>query len=156
MSKDLLLYENGSGGELHLNSSDLVLVNSLYQQVYLSLFGGNIEANTATTKSQENNDWWGNDLIFKNNSKKQFNSNTERALNNVTLNPSGRIDILRAVLYDLRILKEISNISASVHILETNKVQINVLIAKPNSIENKELQFIWDSAKNELIHEKII
>ena len=76
MAKDLLLYENGNGGELLINNLDVALVDTLFQQVYICLFGGNIEANTKGNekKGEQREDWWGNSLMFNNNSEKQFNS----------------------------------------------------------------------------------
>lgn len=153
MSKDIALYESGSGGELLVLNNDISLVETLYQQVYLRLFGGNVEANTTGTEieGQQRNDWWGNALLFSNRKDKQFNSNTERVLDNVTLNTAGRIDIKRAVESDLNNLSNIADIIVNIVILSHNKVEISVLLQKPEDIEDKILQFIWDNARKEVI-----
>lgn len=153
MSKDIALYESGSGGELLVLNNDIALIETLYQQVYLRLFGGNVEANTTGTEieGQQRNDWWGNALLFSNRKDKQFNSNTERILDNVTLNTAGRIDIKRAVESDLNNLSNIADITVNIVILSHNKVEISVLLQKPEDIEDKILQFIWDNARKEVI-----
>ena len=158
MSKDILLYESGNGGEMLVANNDISLVEILYQQVYLRLFGGNVEANTTGTEieGQQRDDWWGNSLLFNNINDKQFNSNTERILDSVALNTSGRIDIVRAVEADLINLKKIANISVNVVILSYNRIVINISINKPGNLEDKELQFIWDNASKEVIIDKQI
>lgn len=153
MSKDILLYENGDGGEILVLNNDVSLVESLYQQVYLALFGGNIEANTtgSETETQERQDWWGNSLFFPDESSKQFNSNTERVLDNVVLNTSGRIEIQRAVEDDLKYLSSVATITVNVYIISENRVEIRVFLQRPNALEDKLFQFIWDNAEKEII-----
>ncbi len=158
MSKDLLLFENGSGGDILVSNNDMTLVETLFQQVYISLFGGNIEANTTGSEieGQQRDDWWANTLLFSDTPEKQFNSNTERTLDNVTLNTSGRIDIKRAVESDLNSLSDIADITVNVVILAHDKVQISVLLQKPDGEEDKILQFIWDNARQEVIIDRTI
>ena len=97
--RDLLIYETGDGGDLKVLNNDLALTTSLYNQVYLCLFGGNVEASTKGNEleNEKRFDWWANDLLDLN-----FNSETERIINTVTLNPSGRLKILQAVKNDLK------------------------------------------------------
>lgn len=158
MSKDILLYETGDGGEILVSNNDMTLVELLFQQAYILMFGGNYEANTTGSEieTQERNDWWGNSLFFNENTSKQFNSNTERVLDNVVLNTSGRIEIKRAVEFDLKSLKKIANFEINVIILSTNKISIEIKLIKPNSLEDKTLQFIWNNATKEVIIEKTI
>ena len=65
--EDILLYETGNGGDLLLQNKDIELVNPLYQQVYVALFGGNIQAITKgdEIEGQIREDWWGNSLFFQ-------------------------------------------------------------------------------------------
>lgn len=158
MSRDILLFENGNGGEILVLNNDVALVEILYQQVYIMLFGGNLEANTTGNEisGQRRDDWWGNSLLFGDDVAKQFNSNTERVLDNVALNTSGRIDIIRAVEADLITLKSIANISINVVILSHSKIKIEVKLEKPETLENKLFQFIWDNATKEVIIDKTI
>lgn len=158
ITKDILLYESGDGGELFIDNSDIGLIEVLYNQVYLALFGGNVEASTIGNEpvGAIREDWWGNSLLFPTDTASQFNSQTERALNENVLNSIGRVNIERAVQADMQYLKSIANITQNVVILSTNKVQISVVLAMPSSQENKTFVFIWDNAKNELISNQII
>jgi len=157
-TKDILLYESGSGGEMSIASNDLVLGENLYQQVYLALFGGNVEANTKPDilLNEERFDWWGNALFFKDKPTRQFNSNTERTLLEVVLNSSGRLRIIQAVNDDLVYLSDLLNSSVDVEFFNTNKIRIIVMFSPKTNQEDKVLQLVYDNAKNELIIEKII
>ena len=158
MNKDILLYETGDGGDLLISNNDMTLVDILFQQAYILMFGGNYEENTTGSEieSQERNDWWGNSLFFNENPSKQFNSNTERVLDNVVLNTSGRLDIKRAVEFDLKSLKKLANFDINVIILSTNKIAIEIKLIKPNNLEDKTLQFIWNNATKEIIIDRTI
>ena len=155
---DLLLYETGSGGDLAVLSNDLAMAESLYQQVYLALFGGNIEANTKSKyiESEERFDYWGNSLVWNVKTTMQFNSETERALKNNALNSSGRLAILQAVQNDLRYLTSLLSYTIEVSVLGVNRLKITVNFTQRGNQENKVLQLVYDNAKNELIIEKII
>ena len=157
-TKDIVLYESGDGGEMSILNNDLDLGETLYQQVYLALFGGNLKANTRIDNliSEELFDWWGNSLFFSENPVKQFNSKTERTLDNVALNSSGRLAILQAVKDDLSYLSELLNYSVDVELFGVNKIRIIVNFTQKTNQENKTLQLVYDNAKNELIIEKII
>lgn len=152
-SKDLHIYESGSGGELALLNNDLVLSETLYQNIYISLFGGNIEASTQGNEleNQERLDWWGNSLFFKDIPSKQFNSETERVLNNVTLNSSGRLSIKSAVENDLSFLSEIVNFSVNIYVTSINRVIIEIIQSSISNQSQQLFQFIWDNAKKEII-----
>lgn len=157
-TKDLLLYESGSGGELKLLNDDLVLSETLYQTIYISLFGGNVKASTLGNEiaSQERFDYWGNSLVFKDRKNKQLNSETERVLSEVTINSSGRLKIKSAVEQDLFYLKNIVNFTVNVLILNINKISIEIALTSIENQSNKTFQFIWDNAKQEVISEIII
>lgn len=158
ITKDILLYERGDGGEMAILSNDLVLVESFLQQAYIALFGGNVEVNTLGNEltSEQRFDYWANQLIWADNSIKQFNSNTERVLGNVVLNSAGRLKILDAVELDLAYLKSMSDFNVNINILDTNKVEIKIIFTKLSNQEDKVLQLIYDNAKNEVIIQRII
>ncbi len=158
MSKDLLIYDNGTGGDLKVISKDLALGETLFTQVYLAFFGGNLEANTKGNEidGQERFDWWGNELLYEQKPKRQFNSNLERALNNTVYNSSGRIEIENAAKKDLQVLSDIVNTEVSVNIISHNRLGIHVQLTGLNNGEESELQFIWNNAKNEIIIEESI
>lgn len=157
-TKDLSLFESGDGGELVLMNSDLVLSETLFQTIYISLFGGNPEKSTIGNEvaGQERFDYWANNLIFKNKKNKQFNSLTEATLKNVTINSSGRLKIKSAVEQDLIYLKNIVNFEVNVLILGTDKVKVEIVLKSIGNQSNKTFQFIWENAKQELILDKMI
>lgn len=155
---DLTIFESGSGGDLAVINGDLAVTQTLYNQVYLSLFGGNIEANTTTNvlPTEQRFDWWGNLLTMPNTPNEQFNSNTERTLNEVALNSVGRQTILRAVEADLSYLEALLNYSVGVELLNTNRVRISINFTQKTNQQNKTLILVYDNAKQELIIERIL
>jgi phage gp46-like protein len=125
---DLAVGESeGNGGDLQQIGNDLAVVYSVENQVYLALFGGNVEGNTDT---KIGSGWWGNKLFFGNDTAKQFNSNTERILNTVALSSAGRIKIENAVKDDLKYLN--ANITVIVTIPSINTVRIDIKAIYPD------------------------
>lgn len=157
-TRDIHIFESGSGGELALENGDLVLAESLYQTIYIALFGGNIEASTLGNEleSEERFDYWANELFFKNKPSKQFNSETERTLNNTVLNTSGRLKIKSAVEQDLFFIQNIVDLEVNIVILDTNKVEINLNLQSIPNQSDRQLQFIWDNARKEIIIDRTI
>lgn len=153
MSKDLLIYENGTGGELRILSNDLALSETLFSQVYLAFFGGNLEAVTKGNelKKQQRFDYWANSLLFQGKPKKQFNSNLERALSNTVYNSAGRIEIENAAKKDLEVLSGVVNTGISVAVQSENRLKITILLTGLQNGEESQLQFIWNNAKQEII-----
>lgn len=156
--KDIALYETGNGGDFLIENNDIALTEVLIQQIYIRLFGGNVEASTKgdELKTEKRFDWWANSLLFKDQVSKQFNSETERTLNKVALNSSGRIQIERAVNSDLTDLQKIVSLVVSVQIIDSNRVDIIIQLKQLRNKEDKNLQFIWDNAKKEVIIQKLI
>ena len=126
LTKDILLHETGSGGDFAIISNDLVLGDVLYQQLYLALFGGNLRASTKQTylENEERFDYWGNGLVWPTNKARQFNSETERVLQEVVLNSSGRMKIIQAVKTDLAYLESMINFEVEVSLQSLNKISI--------------------------------
>lgn len=157
-TKDILLYESGDGGEISIQSNDLALAETLYMQVYLAMFGGNVEENTKTSylNTEERFDWWGNTLFFNDEKSKQFNSNTERTLKNVSLNSSGRLEIIRAMNEDLSYLGDVLDYNVNVELQDVNKIRLIIQFSQKGNQEDKILQLVYDNAKNEIIIEQII
>jgi phage gp46-like protein len=155
---DIVLYETGSGGDFALLADDLLMGESLYQNIYLALFGGNIEASTKSgyLTTEQRFDYWGNDLIWKDQKSKQFNSETERVLKNTTLNSQGRIAILTSANNDLAYLKGVVDLSIDVNIKSISRVAIIVTFKEKTNQQDKVLQLIFDNIKNEVIIEKLI
>jgi hypothetical protein len=157
-TKDILIYESGNGGDFSIIGNDLALSETLYQQVFLALFGGNIEESTKPfyLSSEERNDYWGNELIWPNAKSKQFNSETERLIQNVTLNGLGRLQILQAANNDLAYLNELINFEVEVEILSTSSIRITVNFTEKTNQQNKVLQMVYSNAKNEVIIENVL
>ena len=155
---DIVLYETGSGGDFYLVNDDLLMGESLYQNIYLALFGGNIEANTksAYLDNEQRFDYWGNSLIWNDQKTKQFNSDTERTLRNVALNSQGRVSILQSVNNDLAYLKGVVEFTADVLIKSISRVAIIITLKEKTNQQDKVLQLIFDNIKNEVIIEKLI
>lgn len=155
---DIHLFETGSGGDFAIVNNDLLMGESLYQQIYLALFGGNIEASTKPSylASEERFDYWGNSLIWNTVKTKQFNSETERTIQNTALNSSGRLNILQATRNDLEYLKGVVNFSVDAAIESTNKIRITVSFGEKTNQQDKVLQMVYDNAKNEVIIDRII
>jgi hypothetical protein len=155
---DIGLFESGSGGDFAIINNDLLLSESLYQQIFLALFGGNVEANTRASylESEDRFDYWGNSLIWKDSKTKQFNSETERTINKTVLNSSGRLDIIQSVNNDLEFLKSILDYTVQVEIAGVSQVRIIVTFGKLTNQQDKLLQLVYDNAKSEIIIEKTI
>lgn len=157
-TKDILLFESGDGGEMAIKSNDLCLVETILQQAYLAMFGGNVEANTTGNEipTQERSDYWANQLLWPDTPSKQFNSNTERTLQNVALNSAGRLQIITAVENDLDYLKLIVNFTVDVSILSSSRVQISIRFRRKDNLEDKVLVLVYDNAENEVITQRTI
>jgi len=157
-TKDISLAETGDGGDFSIVNDDLLMNESMYQQIYLALFGGNIEASTKESyaESEDRFDYWGNSLIWGDEKTKQFNSETERVLQNVALNSSGRLAIEQAVNKDLSYLKDVVNLTIEVSILNVNRIQITIGFSELSNQQDKVLQMVFDNIKNELIIEKVL
>lgn len=155
---DILLYETGNGGDLAVLNNDLVMTEALDQQVYLALFGGNVDANTKPkyVDSEERFDYWGNSLVWTDKTTRQFNSNTERAIKANQLNSSGRLAIIQAINEDLRYLTSLLTYSVDVSITGVNSLSITIKFTSKTNQQDKVLQFVYDNAKNQLIINKEI
>lgn len=157
-TNDILLFENGSSGDFAIKDDDLLMGESLYQQIYLALFGGNIEANTkqSYTEKEERFDYWGNALIWNDASSVQFNSETERTIQNIALNSSGRLAIIQACNVDLAYLSDVITFSVEVSISGVNRLEITVNFTEKTNQQDRQLVLVYENAKNELIIDKII
>jgi len=155
---DVVIYEQGSGGDLQLLGNDIASTSGLFNMVYMAWFGGNTEASTTGNEldSELRDDWWGNALLFNNEKEIQFNSLLEKALNETALDSSGRITIEEAAKKDLTFMKDIADVSVSVSILSDDKVSITAQLKEPENLQVQEFQLIWDGLKNEVIIDKTI
>lgn len=157
-TKDINLYESGNGGEMSIVSNDLLMSESLFQQVYLALFGGNIEAVTRGDEviGQERFDYWANTLFFQDNPVKQFNSETEKFLINMSYTTSNRLKLIELVKSDLSYVSSLVNFSVDVKFESLNRLLIIINFTEKINQEDRVLQLVYDNSKNEIIINKAI
>lgn len=153
MSKDLSIYDNGTGGELSIISDDLALQETLLSIAYLAMFGGNVEANTKGNELQTDirTDYWANSLFYDAKPKQQFNSNFERALAEVSYNSAGRLALETALKKDLKVLDGIANYTIAINIVTTDRVRVSILLQRLQGGGDSALQFIYDNASGAVI-----
>lgn len=150
---DLELVENGNGGDLVKTPRDLSVIEGFENMPYLAICGGNLKASTAKRLPTEQAfDWWANSFMDP---ELQMNSETERVLNNVALNSSGRTAIEEAVKKDLGFMTKFALINVVVSIVATDKVVIGLRITKPNNIQKQDFIYIWDATNKELIDREV-
>lgn len=149
---DLKVIESYDGGELVKTDKDLTVIEGLENMPYLSLFGGNVAADTTNKRleTQQDFSWWGNKLFHQNDPEMQFNSQTERALMTTPLTSFGRTQIQDAVKADLRFMRPFAKIGVAVAIIDTDKVLIGIAMIQPDNLERREFIYIWDATRNEL------
>ncbi|NCX55599.1 MAG: hypothetical protein EBW87_00150 [Burkholderiaceae bacterium] len=151
---DLKIIETGSGGDVVLKESrcDLVTIDGLQNMAYLAMFGGNTESNTPNNRlsNEQAYDWWGNSALMFNEPGQQFNSETERVLNNTALTSAGREAIFQAVRSDLLFMKQFCRVAIAVSILTVDTVVLGIRIQEPGTVTQKDYIYIWDATKREL------
>ena len=111
---DLLIKETGNGGDLVLKGNDLAMVSGAENMPYLSMFGGS--------------NWWGNNLLLGEDIDIQFSSESEQAINDMSLNSSGRVLLENAIQRDLASLKKNSNsaLIVSVSFVSSDRIGIEI------------------------------
>ena len=148
---DLKLIETFDGGDLVLNGNDLKVIDGFQNMIYLALFGGNIEQSTKQfDEDEERFDFWANDLLMLDSPEIQYNSETERTLNEVSLNSRGRLLIEQSAKKDLEFIQDFGNVDVNVSIIKNDSVAINVIIKEPNELNSNQFNYIWTATENEL------
>ena len=103
MGWDLAIVNTGNGGDFTMKGkSDLHVTLNDENEIFLRLFGGNIEQDTKSTRQagDEDKSFWANNMLFGD-SKIQFNSLTERTLRETEVSSAGRQRIENAIKKDL-------------------------------------------------------
>ena len=148
---DIQLIDNGNGGDAIFTGADLKMIDGWQNMPYIGIVGGNLEANTIDFKPTEQHfDWWGNSLLIPNNSSLQFNSNFERALNNLPINSASRLIIEQTVKSDLEFMEDFSTVKVNVSIIGVDRYSIYISVLELGNLESNEFIYLWDSTKNEL------
>lgn len=152
---DLSIFETLNGGDVALKGNDLFLANSLWNQPYLALFGGNTAQDTPSdpediSEDLERFDHWGNSLLHANSPELQFNSKLERTLQEVALNSAGLQELQQVIEDDLSYLDGIADVEVTVSLDGVDRVRLDILLQEP---ENLPLNFVflWDGTKLEEI-----
>lgn len=140
---DLAVIETGNGGDLQQTGNDLAMVFGIENMVYLALFGGNPGYPTKNKVQEEQSfDWWGNNLFMPGNQSIQFNSLTEKKLQDIALTSSGRIELEGIIKKDLAFLSEKANIKVDVSIVSHDHIQIKIsIVQNDNSTKIKIVNF---------------
>ena len=146
---DIGLYETHNGGDMSIQNDDIWTTMSLWNQIYIGLFGGNVKESTTDNSGQgeQRNDWWGNQFLTAN-PDEYNNSETEKTLNITALNSAGRIKIEQAVKNDLQFLSKLGKVTVEVSIIGIDKVLIEIGIKEPNEVEDKRFRLLWDGTKS--------
>lgn len=147
---DIKIRETKNGGDAVRSGNDLQLTGGWGNMVYIAMFGGQTPTPEGRANEEIPSDFWGNSLFHPQSPELQFNSRTEKILNEVSLTSKGRSKIEEAARSDLSFMKDFANVSVSVNIVNERRVSINVTVQEPGNLENKEFQFIWDSMAKEL------
>lgn len=153
---DLKVIETGNGGDITKNGNDLAMVFSFENMPYLALFGGNVEAVTPQKRleSEQAFDFWGNSLLFTNDTSIQFNSLTEKTLQITPLTSSGRLIIENAIKSDLEFMAPFAEVTVVTEIVATDQINIGIGIKKPDNLEEKRFIYIWENGKLLLLDEE--
>lgn len=151
MTGDVLLIEDGNGGDLILNGNDIQLTNGFQNMPYLALFGGNVGFPTVEQTSQgQNFDFWGNYFLNPDNKSIWYNSLTEQLLAVTALSPLTRIQIEENVKKDLEFMGKFAEISVSVSLVLVDRIRISITILEPDNVTSNEFVYIWDATESEL------
>lgn len=143
---DIKVIETGNGGDLLQNGNDLAMVYSFENMPYLAMFGGNKSVTPSKRlPSEQVFDFWANNLLWPNDADIQFNSTTEKMLEETPLTSSGRIIIEEAVKTDLAFMSAFSDVSVYTEIMATDKIKIGIILKKPENLEEKKYVYIWEN-----------
>lgn len=135
---DRVLIETGNGGDYVLKGNDLAMVTGIENMPYIAMFGGG------------DNDWWANDLLYKNRPELQITSNTEQVLKQVVLNSNGRILIEQAVQKDLeRIKKQYPDTDITIQVAITAPKRLEILI----DMDGQSIRLLWNPVEETLTYQ---
>lgn len=134
-------------GELCIDTGKIEIDDTLWTPILLSLFGGNIEADTQQERQPvgaENLDWFGNVFLAGIGAEK-YNSSFERVLVRTPFTSAGFSEYERAVLQDLDWLvkaKILGKIDVTFQIQSATKIAVTIEAEKPNGLPAT-YEFLW-------------
>lgn len=140
-----------NGGDVVLKGNDLSKISGWSNMVYEALFGGNVEQSTQPIRSENELDesFWANALLWP--SDQQLNSETERVLNNVTINSSGRVKIEQAAMRDLAFMKNFATVRVETTVEAVDRIRITVYVSQPDGLNEEAFTYIWDGTLKRLV-----
>ena len=160
---DIELLETFDGGEFVLNEVqdstgvfyDIGLDGGLTTAVYISHFGGNVEASTTGNEQPGDlrGDWWGNQLIAEEPAR-QANSELERILIKLPVSSGNLLKYEDISIADLKWMLDegiASEIKSNAVILAPEKVEVVDSIKEPTGDDAFEAYWTFD--KNRAIQE---
>ncbi len=149
---DLTIYETGNGGDLVLINNDLDVTIGIYNKIYLSLFGGNLQGSTSDVvlEGEKHLDYWGNTLFHSNDLNVQFNSRFEQALTQSVLTSAGLSTLENIASQDL---SNLGNVSVSASLETVDRLKLSIVLT---GSENASFLLIYDRLKNEVIIKRTI
>jgi len=143
---DIEVIETNDGGDFVKTGMDLSTVSDWRNMVYLGLFGGNIEQSTPVgsfPESSQREDYWANSLFWPDDPSKQFNSKTQRTLENVALTQDGISQVENAMMDDLDFMRDFADISVNARLVDVNELEMTVYAREPENLEDAEFRYIW-------------
>lgn len=145
---DISITDTSRGGDIEFAKNDIILTAGLRNNVYLSLFGGNVEqtSDRVFNTGEQRADWWGNSLLWPNDPDKQLNSRTEKALQDYSASSAGRAMISQALLTDLKALRQVGAIASEVTLEALDRTKLAISITERESGATTELEYLWDAS----------
>jgi len=146
---DLLLQLTTDGVDAVYENNDLKTTDGFENMILLGMFGGNPQQSTPTQRleSAEAFDWWGNPLLFNDEPDLQFNSSTQRTLQNVSLTTANRLVIQQAVEQDLAFMSAFADINVEVTYPAIDRVRLAVGVTQPGNLQQRQYIYIWDATR---------
>lgn len=131
---DLGIVETGNGGDFSMIGVNPEMVDSFENHPYLGMYGGNKEASTSNIKvAVESFDFWGNNLLWRDNQSIQMNSEFERALDKINLTSAGRIRLIDLAKKDLEFMSAYAKVEVDASITATDWLEMKIKITASDS-----------------------
>lgn len=150
---ELKVVESFDGGDLVIKANDLEGTDSVLNQPYMALFGGNVEQSTedVSEDGQERKDFWGNSLLLNNSLNNQFNSYFERELQRVSLTSSGIAALEAAAKKDLEYMSELSKVTVNISLQSESRIKIQIHLQELEGLSDQIFVYLWSQTKLEQV-----
>lgn len=138
MAFDFKILVGQNGADFVNLGNDLAITTSVSTMLFLSMFGGNIEASTVQgRRPDDDKSYWANDL--EEDPSRYFNSLTERTIRDTALNSAGRTKIENAIKEDVKFLNNYFTITVTVEILSDDLLRIKLFLTQIDTGREEEL-----------------